>query len=238
MEEQLNELNKIIELINQNMEKVKNVEYGDDYYVINHVIKLKEKTHFEIKEKEDIELNQIDIALKKLDYSKQKTNNLEKIKSLEKVINIYTTKRNLINNNRTTRLNELELLKQKRKEILEDEKYFYQTKQLVIDILNSFIYSINLNNTYYIFANFSNYNKFTAFTDNNLKVHPRILEYFKPLKATLMYETCIYFDSNLETLIKLLTTKNIEWILIINPNFKLEMELNQKKKTKYSISKK
>lgn len=238
MEEQLNELNKIIELINQNMEKVKNVEYGDDYYVINHIIKLKEKTHFEIKEKEDIELNQIDIALKKLDYSKQKTNNSEKLKSLEKVINIYTTKRNLINNNRTTRLNELELLKQKRKEILEDEKYFYQTKQLVIDILNSFIYSINLNNTYYIFANFSNYNKFTAFTDNNLKVHPKILEYFKPLKATLMYETCIYFDSNLETLIKLLTTKNIEWILIINPNFKLEMELNQKKKTKYSISKK
>lgn len=238
MEEQLNELNKIIELINQNMEKVKNVEYGDDYYVINHVIKLKEKKHFEIKEKEDIELNQIDIALKKLDYSKQKTNNSEKLKSLEKVINIYTTKRNLINNNRTTRLNELELLKQKRKEILEDEKYFYQTKQLVIDILNSFIYSINLNNTYYIFANFSNYNKFTAFTDNNLKVHPKILEYFKPLKATLMYETCIYFDSNLETLIKLLTTKNIEWILIINPNFKLEMELNQKKKTKYSISKK
>ena len=44
MEEQLNELNKIIELINQNMEKIKNVEYGDDYYVINHVIKLKEKT--------------------------------------------------------------------------------------------------------------------------------------------------------------------------------------------------
>ena len=230
MEEQLNELNKIIELINQNMEKIKNVEYGDDYYVINHVIKLKEKTHFEIKEKEDIELNQIDIAFKKLDYSKQKTNNIEKLKSIDKVINIYTTKRNLIDNNRNTRLNELELLKQKRKEILEDEKYFYQTKQLVIDILNSFIYSINLNNTYYIFANFSNYNKFTAFTDNNLKVHPKILEYFKPLKATLMYETCIYFDSNLETLIKLLTTKNIEWILIINPNFKLELELNKKKK--------
>lgn len=230
MEEQLNELNKIIELINQNMEKVKNVEYGDDYYVINHVIKLKEKTHFEIKEKEDIELNQIDIALKKLDYSKQKTNNLEKIKSLEKVINIYTTKRNLINNNRTTRLNELELLKQKRKEILEDEKYFYQTKQLVIDILNSFIYSINLNNSYYVLANYSNYNKFTAFVDNKLPIHPRVLEYFKSLGATIMYESCISFESNLETLIKLLTTKNIEWILIINPNFKLESKLNQKKK--------
>ena len=230
MEEQLNELNKIIELINQNMEKVKNVEYGDDYYVINHVIKLKEKTHFEIKEKEDIELNQIDIALKKLDYSKQKTNNLEKIKSLEKVINIYTTKRNLINNNRTTRLNELELLKQKRKEILEDEKYFYQTKQLVIDILNSFIYSINLNNSYYVLANYSNYNKFTAFVDNKLPIHPRVLEYFKSLGATIMYESCISFESNLETLIKLLTTKNIEWILIINPNFKLESKSNQKKK--------
>ena len=113
MEEQLNELNEIIELINQNIEKVKNVEYGDDYYVINHVIKLKEKTHFEIKVKEDIELNQIDIALKKLDYSKQKTNNLEKLKSIDKVINVYTNKRNLINNNRTTRLNDLELLKQK-----------------------------------------------------------------------------------------------------------------------------
>ena len=223
MEEQLNELNKIIELINQNMEKIKNVEYGDDYYVINHVIKLKEKTHFEIKEKEDI-------ALKKLDYSKQKTNNLEKIKSLEKVINIYTTKRNLINNNRTTRLNELELLKQKRKEILEDEKYFYQTKQLVIDILNSFIYSINLNNSYYVLANYSNYNKFTAFVDNKLPIHPRVLEYFKSLGATIMYESCISFESNLETLIKLLTTKNIEWILIINPNFKLESKSNQKKK--------
>lgn len=230
MEEQLNELNKIIELINQNMEKVKNVEYGDDYYVINHVIKLKEKTHFEIKEKEDIELNQIDIALKKLDYSKQKTNNLEKIKSLEKVINIYTTKRNLINNNRTTRLNELELLKQKRKEILEDEKYFYQTKQLVIDILNSFIYSINFNNYYYVLANYSNYNKFTAFVDNKLPIHPRVLEYFKPLGTTIMYESCISFESNLETLIKLLTTKNIEWILIINPSFKLESKSSQKKK--------
>ena len=230
MEEQLNELNKIIELINQNMEKIKNVEYGDDYYVINHVIKLKEKTHFEIKEKEDIELNQIDIAFKNLNYSKQKTNNLEKIKSLEKVINIYTTKRNLINNNRTTRLNELELLKQKRKEILEDEKYFYQTKQLVIDILNSFIYSINLNNSYYVLANYSNYNKFTAFVDNKLPIHPRVLEYFKSLGATIMYESCISFESNLETLIKLLTTKNIEWILIINPNFKLESKSNQKKK--------
>ena len=230
MEEQLNELNKIIELINQNMEKIKNVEYGDDYYVINHVIKLKEKTHFEIKEKEDIELNQIDIAFKKLDYSKQKTNNPEKLKSIDKVINIYTTKRNLIDNNRNTRLNELKLLKQKRKEILEDEKYFYQTKQLVIDILNSFINSIKLNNYYYVFTNFRNYTKFTAFVDNKLPIHPRVLEYFKSLGLTIMYESCIAFDSNLETLIKLLTTKNIEWILIINPNFKLELELNKKKK--------
>ena len=230
MEEQLNEINKIIELIKQNIEKVKNIEYGDDYYVINHVIKLKEKTHFEIKEKEDIELNQIDIALKKLDYSKQKTNNIEKLKSLDKVINIYTTKRNLIDNNRNTRLNELELLKQKRKEILEDEKYFYQTKQLIIDILNSFINSIKLNNNYYVFTNFRNYTKFTAFVDNKLPIHPRVLEYFKSLGLTIMYESCIAFDSNLETLIKLLTTKNIEWILIINPNFKLELELNKKKK--------
>lgn len=45
-----------------------------------------------------------------------------------------------------------------------------------------------------------------------------------------MYESCISFESNLETLIKLLTTKNIEWILIINPNFKLESKSNQKKK--------
>ena len=230
MEEQLNELNKIIELINQNMEKVKNVEYGDDYYVINHIIKLKEKTHFEIKVKEDIELNQIDIALKKLDYSKQKTNNLEKLKSIDKVINVYTNKRNLINNNRTTRLNDLELLKQKRKEILEDEKYFYQTKQLIIDILNSFINSIKLNNYYYVFTNFRNYTKFTAFVDNKLPIHPRVLEYFKSLGATIMYESCIFFESNLETLIKLLTTKNIEWILIINPSFKLESKSNQKKK--------
>ena len=230
MEEQLNELNKIIELIKQNIEKVKNIEYGDDYYVINHVIKLKEKTHFEIKEKEDIELNQIDIAFKNLDYSKQKTNNIEKLKSLDKVINIYTTKRNLIDNNRNTRLNELELLKQKRKEILEDEKYFYQTKQLVIDILNSFINSIKLNNYYYVFTNFRNYTKFTAFVDNKLPIHPRVLEYFKSLGLTIMYESCIAFDSNLETLIKLLTTKNIEWILIINPSFKLELELNKKKK--------
>ena len=230
MEEQLNELNEIIELINQNIEKVKNVEYGDDYYVINNVIKLKEKTHFEIKVKEDIELNQIDIALKKLDYSKQKTNNLEKLKSIDKVINVYTNKRNLINNNRTTRLNDLELLKQKRKEILEDEKYFYQTKQLIIDILNSFINSIKLNNYYYVFTNFRNYTKFTAFVDNKLPIHPRVLEYFKSLGLTIMYESCIAFDSNLETVIKLLTTKNIEWILIINPNFKLELELNKKKK--------
>ena len=59
MEEQLNE---IIELINQNIEKVNNVEYGSDYYYINHTFKEKEKKNFEIKQKEDIELNQIDTA--------------------------------------------------------------------------------------------------------------------------------------------------------------------------------
>ena len=132
MEEQLNELNEIIELINQNIEKVNNVEYGSDYYYINHTFKEKEKKNFEIKQKEDIELNQIDTALKKIEYSKQKTNNSEKLISLEKIINFYTTRRDLINTNRSNRLKELELLKQKRKEILEDEKYFYQTKQLVI----------------------------------------------------------------------------------------------------------
>ena len=136
MEEQLNELNEIIELINQNIEKVNNVEYGSDYYYINHTFKEKEKKNFEIKQKEDIELNQIDTALSKLEYSKQRTNNSERLKSLEKIINFYTTRRDLINTNRSNRLKELELLKQKIKEILEDEKYFYQTKQLVIDILN------------------------------------------------------------------------------------------------------
>lgn len=227
MEEQLNELNEIIELINQNIEKVNNVS---DYYYINHTFTEKEKKNFEIKQKEDIELNQIDTALKKIEYSKQKTNNSEKLISLEKIINFYTTRRDLINTNRSNRLKELELLKQKRKEILEDEKYFYQTKQLVIDILNSFIYSINLNNSYYVLANYSNYNKFTAFVDNKLPIHPRVLEYFKSLGATIMYESCISFESNLETLIKLLTTKNIEWILIINHSFKLESKSNQKKK--------
>ena len=37
-------------------------------------------------------------------------------------------------------------------------------------------------------------------------------------------------EGKIETLIKLLTTKNIEWILIINPSFKLESKSNQKKK--------
>lgn len=81
-----------------------------------------------------------------------------------------------------------------------------------------------------MFTNFRNYTKFTAFVDNKLPIHPRVLEYFKSLGLTLMYESCIAFDSSLETLIKLLTTKNIEWILIINPNFKLKLELNKKKK--------
>ena len=49
----------------------------------------------------------------------------KKLKSLEKIINFYTTRRDLINTNRSNRLKELELLKQKIKEILEDEKYFY-----------------------------------------------------------------------------------------------------------------
>ena len=235
MEEQLNELNEIIELINQNIERENNVEYGSDYYYINHTFKEKEKKNFEIKQKEDIELNQIDTALSKLEYSKQRTNNSERLKSLEKIMQhnkkyFDFLRRDLIYTNRSNRLKELELLKQKRKEILEDEKYFYQTKQLVIDILNSFIYSINLNNYYYVLANYSNYNKFTAFVDNKLPIHPRVLEYFKSLGATIMYESCIFFESNLETLIKLLTTKNIEWTLIINPSFKLESKSNQKKK--------
>ena len=63
--EQLNELNEIIELINQNIEKVNNIEYGSDYYYINHTFKEKEKKNFEIKQKEDIELNQIGLPKSK-----------------------------------------------------------------------------------------------------------------------------------------------------------------------------
>ena len=51
MEEQLNE---IIELINQNIERVNNIEYGSDYYYINHTFKEKEKKNFEIKQQEEI----------------------------------------------------------------------------------------------------------------------------------------------------------------------------------------
>ena len=228
MEEQLNELNEIIELIKQNIEKVKNIEYGDDYYAINHVIKLKENTHFEIKEKEDIELNQIDISLSKLNYSKQTTRDPEKLKSLDKRINFYISKINLININRNIRIKEIDNLKQKRKEILEDEKYFYQTKELIINILKSFIYSINLNNTYYILANYTNYNKFTAFIDNKIEVNPRIIEFFKEINATITYDTCISFESTLEELTNLLSTKNIEWILITSP----EYQISSKKRTK------
>ena len=47
-----------------------------------------------------------------------------------------------------------------------------------------------------------------------------------------MYESCISFESNLETLIKLLTTKNIEWILIINTSFKWESKSNQNRDLK------
>lgn len=230
MEEQLNELNEIIELIKQNIEKINNVEYGEDYYSINHIFKEKEAKHFELKTKEGIELKQIDIALEKLEYSKQKANSLDKLNNLEKLISMYTIRKNLIINNRNVRIKELELLNKKRKEILDDEKYFYQTKQLIVDILNSFINSIKLNNYYYVYTNYSNYNKFTAFVDNKLPIHPRVLEYFKSLGLTIMYESCIVFESNLETLIKLLTTKNIEWILIINPNYKLESKINKKKK--------
>ena len=46
MEEQLNELNEIIELIKQNIEKIINVEYGEDYYSINHIFKEKEVKHY------------------------------------------------------------------------------------------------------------------------------------------------------------------------------------------------
>ena len=144
-----------------------------------------------------------------------------------KIITIYLNKQSLINNNRNLRNKEIEFLKQKKQEIIQDEKYFYQTKQLVIDILNSFIYSINLNNTYYIMANLPNYNKLTAFVDNKLNIHPRLLEFFKPLNISLMYKTCIYLETTLESLVNLLTTNNIEWILITNPNFN---KLNQKKK--------
>ena len=228
MEEQLNELNKIIDLINHNIEKISNIEYGEDFYIINHIIKSKEITHFETKQKEDIELNQIDISLSKLNYSKQKTRDSEKLSYFDKIINFYLSKRNLINNNRNIRIKEIDNLKKKREEILEDEKYFYQTKKLIINILKSFIYSINLNNTYYILANYTNYNKFTAFIDNKTEVNPRIIEFFKEINATIIYDTCISFESTLEELTNLLTTKNIEWILISSP----EYQISSKKRTK------
>lgn len=227
MEEQLNLLNDIINLIKENITRISNIEYGEDYYIINHNLKEKERINFETKIKEDIELNQIDIALRKLNYSKEQSTNPDKLKSIKKVISIYLNKQALINNNRKFRIKEIESLKQKKQEIIQDEKYFYQTKQLVIDILNSFIYSINLNNTYYVMANLTNYNKLTAFVDNKQNIHPRVFEYFKELNPTIMYDACIYFETTLEALINLLTTNNIEWILITNHNFK---KINQKKK--------
>ncbi len=213
MEDQATKINFIIDLINQNIQKIETIEFGEDYYIIKEKLSKEKQKHFNIKIKEDIELNQIDIALKKLEYSKNKiSNNENNKKNIEKLIIIYQTRKNLILSNRHFRLNIISNLESKLKETNEEEKKFYKTKNLIILTLNQFIKSIKFNN-----IQLKNYYNFTSFTDNKDPIDPKVLEYFKPLGVYLAYDTCLVFESTLDSLINLLTTNDIRNILLNTP---------------------
>lgn len=215
-----NEIIELIEIIKYNIELIKDVIPDETIFELKEKLSSKQKIHFKIKEKEDITLNQIRKKLEKIKYSKDQIKNtpelIEKTKETYQKLELSLNgEYKLINYCRNLRIKEIENLEIKIKEEEEKNNNFEKDKKLIIEILESFIYSLNINNlkgTYtkeYIYTNI-----FQSFLDNKSPINPKIDTYFKPIIKEYMFDYCIFFKSTIQEVKKLLLEYNIQSILI------------------------
>lgn len=215
---------ELILLIKQTIETLKSQTYDDlDILELISIIDSKEELYFNQKEKEDICLSENEKKLEKIMNSRKKYEQSPEIlrKYNENIKNVELQALNenkLIIYLRSIREQELEDLKIKLKEEKDKEKEFYQDKNLLLSILESFIDSLEKNNLYGTYlTDRVNSPIFTAFVENKLEVNKQIIDYFKEIFHSFEFGNCLYFSSTIYDVKNLLENKDIRSIL--NKNY-------------------
>lgn len=223
-----NDIIKLIELIEYNIEVVKSQTYDDmNILELKSIIDNKEEIYFKLKEKEDICLNNNEKILEKIIYSRKKYENspeiLAKYNENIKIVELKAINENkLIIYLRNLRKKELENLRINLKEEENKEKEFYKDKKLIIDILKSFIHSLEINNLYGTYENDRvNTPIFTAFLENKLEVNNKIINYFSEIFDSFKFGNCLYFSASIYDVKRLLENKDIKMILSNNYEVKV-----------------
>lgn len=219
--------NDIIELtllIKHTIETLKSQTYDDlDILELISIIDSKEELYFKLKEKEDLCLSDNEKKLEKIMNSRK---NYEKSPEVLRKYNenIKNVELQALNENkliiylRNLREQEVEDLKIKLKEEKNKEKEFYQDKNLLLSILESFIDSLEKNNLYGTYlTDRVNTPIFTAFVENKLEVNKQIIDYFKEIFHSFEFGNCLYFSSSIYDVKNLLENKDIRSIL--NKNY-------------------
>ena len=181
-----NDIIELIELIKYNIKIVKSQTYDDiDILELKSIIGSKEELYFKLKEKEDLCLSDNEKKLEKIMNSRKKYEQLPEIlrkynENIKNVELLAINENKLIIYLRNLRELELEDLKNKLKEEKDKENEFYQDKNLIISILESFIDSLEKNNLYGTYlTDRVNTPIFTSFVENKLEVNEQIIDYFK-----------------------------------------------------------
>lgn len=219
---------ELIELIKYNIEIVKSQTYDDlDILELKSIIDSKEELYFKLKEKEDLCLSDNEKKLEKINNSRKKYKKLPEIlrkynENIKNVELLAINENKLILYLRSIRDEELKDLKIKLKEEKDKEKEFYQDKNILIRILESFIDSLEKNNLYGTYlTDRVNTPIFTAFVENKLEVSKQITDYFKEIFHSFEFGNCLYFSSSIYDVKNLLENKDIKSILNKNYNVKV-----------------
>ena len=223
--------NDIIELtllIKHTIETLKSQTYDDiDILELKSIIDSKEELYFKLKEKEDLCLSDNEKKLEKIMNSRKKYEQLPEIlrkynENIKNVELLAINENKLIIYLRNLREQELEDLKNKLKDEKEKENEFYQDKNLIISILESFIDSLEKNNLYGTYlTDRVNTPIFNAFVENKLEVNEQIIDYFREIFHSFEFGNCLYFSSSIYDVKYLLENKDIRSIL--NKNYHIKV---------------
>lgn len=223
-----NDIIELIELIKYNINIVKSQTYDDiDILELKSIIDSKEELYFKLKEKEDLCLSDNEKKLEKIMNSRKKYEQLPEIlrkynENIKNVELLAINENKLIIYLRNLREQELEDLKNKLKDEKEKENEFYQDKNLIISILESFIDSLEKNNLYGTYlTDRVNTPIFTAFVENKLEVNEQIIDYFREIFHSFEFGNCLYFSSPIYDVKNLLENKDIRSIL--NKNYHIKV---------------
>ena len=220
----VDKINGLINLIKENILKLDDITINETIYILKEELNNKKEIHYRTKIKEDIKLNKIEQTLQKIYTNRLKNENNKDIlfkleENYSKIEPILNSERNIILYCRNLRETEIETIKQKIKEEEINNINFELDKELLKNILNNFIHSLQINNLEGKYTNeYLLTNKFTAFLDNKRPLNPKIIEYFNPIIKEIIFENCIVFSSTIEEVKELLLTKDIKNILITHKN--------------------